>query len=465
MGRNSQRRRRATAGDRPGGRPPGSGAAARAHEAEVERARSSLQTWVRLREAGHAAEAAAVRREVGAALARGPVRAAVVAGLVSRLAEAITWAWEHHWEPADVLRQVSRRLGEREAAVARDAVAASLSRYASASVSPRWADQLAAHDVRVRWAPSTDHLTAALPTDPVAAADVLADASSLLDLLVRLPPLEPVEALPGRWRASAEHPPGEAPPVTERVLTRVRALLAQAESTPYPAEAETFSAAAQSLMARHSIDQALLARSGPAGRREAPVARRVGVDRPYEAPRAGLLEAVAVANRCRTVWSRDLGFSTVVGFESDVAATQALYLSLLVQATHAMTGHGSRSARGGGSRTRSFRQSFLLAYAHRIGERLRAVTDAEVDSALAEGRGSAPGRDTGAGTGRGSGSGADLVVVLADRGAEVDEAVTSLFPALTHGRLGRARDEEGWAAGTWAAERASLAGGTAVEGR
>ena len=61
----------------------------------------------------------------------------------------------------------------------------------------------------------------------------------------------------------------------------------------------------------------------------------------------------------------------MVGFAGDVEAVELLFTSLLVQATAAMMRAGSRTGRNGRSRTRSFRQSFLHAYAVRIGQRLR----------------------------------------------------------------------------------------------
>jgi hypothetical protein len=41
----------------------------------------------------------------------------------------------------------------------------------------------------------------------------------------------------------------------QRMLDRVRALLAKAESTDFPQEADAFTARAQELMARHRIDR------------------------------------------------------------------------------------------------------------------------------------------------------------------------------------------------------------------
>jgi len=55
-----------------------------------------------------------------------------------------------------------------------------------------------------------------------------------------------------------------------------------------------------------------------------------------EAPKTSLLQAVATANRCRIIWSKDVGLTTVVGFEGDLDAVELLFTSLLVQASAAM---------------------------------------------------------------------------------------------------------------------------------
>src|SRR5262249_11766348 len=119
-----------------------------------------------------------------------------------------------------------------------------------------------------------------------------------------------------------------------RILDKVRALLAKAESTGFAEEAEALTAKAQQLMARHSIDEALLA--AREGARDEPAGCRVGIDSPYELAKASLLDVVAGANRCRSVWAKSLGFATVIGFQPDLDAVELLYTSLLVQATSAM---------------------------------------------------------------------------------------------------------------------------------
>ena len=119
-----------------------------------------------------------------------------------------------------------------------------------------------------------------------------------------------------------------------RVLEKVRGLLAKAESTEFEDEADALTAKAQELMARYSIDQAMVARETDS---EEPSGRRIGVDDPYAQGKANLLAVIAGANRCRSVWLASYGFSTVVGFAGDIDIVEVLYLSLLVQATRAMT--------------------------------------------------------------------------------------------------------------------------------
>jgi hypothetical protein len=151
-------------------------------------------------------------------------------------------------------------------------------------------------------------------------------------------------------------------------------------------------------------------------------------------PKALLVGAVADANRCRSVVTEDPGFCTLVGTASDVEAVEVLSTSLLVQATAAMTRHGSQMDVLGRSRTRSFRHSFLLSYATRIGERLRAATESAV-------------ADTGHTT--------DLVPILRRHAERVDAAVDEAFPHL-RSRQSSVSNGLGWAAGRVAADLARL---------
>lgn len=212
------------------------------------------------------------------------------------------------------------------------------------------------------------------------------------------------------------------------MLTRIRALLAKAEATGFPQEAEALSAKAQELMARHSIDEALLAARAPSP--DAPGACRIGVEAPYEQAKAVLLDAVATANHCRAVWNEPLGFSTVVGFEADLEVVELLYTSLLVQATTAMTKAETAQRAGGRRRTKTFRQSFLAAYAHRIGTRLAAAAETQVTD--------------------------DLLPVLASREVAVTAHTDRMFPQTTTSRLRGVSDAAGWTEGAQAADRAQV---------
>jgi hypothetical protein len=343
--------------------------------------------------AGAAREGAGRRyRELLAVLAGGLPQVAVELDLALRL--ALAQATERQWEAGELCRQAERRLGAAHGAYVAD---------------------LAAVGAGVT-------------------ADSLAVAVEVLGLLLSLPALPRLGA-----------PPSHRPQST-RVLEKVRALLAKAESTTFPEEAEALSAKAQELMARHAIDSAMVAAgAGAAGSDHRPTGVRVPVDDPYAGAKSILLAEVAAANRCRAVWSKGFSFSTVLGFEADLEFVDVLYTSLLVQATSAMVAAGSHVDRSGRSRTRSFRQAFLLAYASRIGQRLREA-EAASRAAAAEEYGEA------------------LLPVLADRSAAVRAAEAEAFPHLVS-RSVSISNAAGWAAGHAAADLASLSGRTAVPAR
>jgi hypothetical protein len=357
--------------------------------------------------------------------------------LADYLTTVVSGAWQRGWQPADLVRVVSRRLSKRHVSLTRDSISAEMQGYAPSTVDPRWTSQLSDLGARVRWETDQNHLLAWAETEGSEWSTTVSCAMELLDVIIILPQLEGLTPIPGTAPPAASTAHLQRTAIDERVLGRIRALLAKAESSTFPAEAETFTAGAQSLMARHSIDHALLAALGQSSCEE-PTGRRIGIDNPYDAPKTMLLGAVAEANRCRTVWSRDLGFSTAIGFPADLDAVEMLFTSLLVQATSAMMKAGSRTDDYGRSRTRSFRQSFLTAYASRIGQRLAEATGTQTTKAAA------------------GPSGRNLLPVLAARSEAVDEAVSAMFPDLTHHMAGSVTNSEGWFSGLSAADRATL---------
>ncbi|MCX4882601.1 DUF2786 domain-containing protein [Streptomyces sp. NBC_00847] len=338
--------------------------------------------------------------------------------LAGRGREFVATAWRRGWQPADVIRIVRRELEDVHVRLA-----SALIRAQSPDDRPRGP----------RWTAQLDELTAeaaeAETGGPPPRADRFTHATTVLELyrlLLRLPALEPLDE---PTRQPGPGPGADGGPGSEsRMLTRIRALLAKAEATGFPQEAEALSAKAQELMARHSIDEALLAARAPSP--DAPGACRIGVEAPYEQAKAVLLDAVATANHCRAVWNEPLGFSTVVGFEADLEVVELLYTSLLVQATTAMTKAETAQRAGGRRRTKTFRQSFLAAYAHRIGTRLAAAAETQVTD--------------------------DLLPVLASREVAVTTHTDRMFPQTTTSRLRGVSDAAGWTEGAQAADRARV---------
>ncbi|KKK04511.1 DUF2786 domain-containing protein [Micromonospora sp. HK10] len=372
---------------------------------------------------------------------------AVDAALLARLVRAVGRLWPRGWQPADLDRIALRRLAPRGARLLRDVLAAQ--RREQPGPVPGWFDgQLA--ELGAEWDAAPGWLDRRAEGDRIS---TLRDAVEALVLVEGLPPIATLRPPPGGpGAAQGSGGPGAVrgsggpgaerdagPPATaSRLLDRVRALLAKAESTTFPAEAEALTGKAQELMARHSIDAALL--DATAERPDRPSGIRLGTDAPYAAAKALLIQEVAGANRCESVWSDDLGFATVLGFPTDLAAVELLHTSLLVQATAAMLrGRGERRP-GSGRRTKGYDESFLNAFALRIGERLRAATVAEERAATGER------------------AGERLLPVLAARTDAVRERLDQLFPGVTRHRL-QVRDRDGWASGTSAADRASLAAG------
>ncbi|WP_192498725.1 DUF2786 domain-containing protein [Ornithinimicrobium pratense] len=366
----------------------------------------------------------------------------------AELGRLVRQTWAVGWQPADLRRVFARGKDPVVTQVLGDLVAMEVAQHAPATVDDRWFAQLEEMSARVWWEPSNDPLTARAARARDGWEGVRRAVLLLGPSLRTLPSLERLGPLPGEATSRG----GAEADLDLKLLAKVRMMLAKAESTPYEEEADAFTAAAQKLMARHSIDRAMLDEAERVTLRVGgPSAIRVGIDRPYEGAKFSLLASVAQANRCRAIWHQGLGFGTVVGFGVDLRAVELLQASLLVQATSAMRAQGSRTNRYGESRTRSFRRSFITGFAHRIGERLTTTTQEETLQAAGELECRA-GAELG-GTGP---TGTELVRVLADREESVEDAVAERFPSLRSVRSRASIDPEGWNSGRVAAERAQL---------
>ncbi len=341
------------------------------------------------------------------------------------------------WMPGELLRQA--RLHGRSAGWGRlmaRAIAKDHATRRANTLDPAWIAQVASLDLPLengsagwveRW-----RLGERTPY-----ADLLEIMRQGLSALQRLPALHPLMPMPG--------PPGGRPRVegvvvrrgsaADPIHTKIRNLLAKAESSTFEAEAMAYTAKAQELITRHAIDAALLHEDAQSP--STPVETRVAIDPPYAEVKSFLLQTIAQAGRCQAVLMTAVLMSTVVGYPGDVEAVEMLFTSLLVQAQRALNEAAAAAPSGARTRSQSYRSAFLQAYAHRIGERLRETIRQTVDEMSEE-------------TGR------DLLPVLADRSGEIAGYLSERFGTLTSSAVRGGYDRAGWVGGQLAADQARL---------
>ncbi len=359
-------------------------------------------------------------------------------GVVERIGvDPLSKLWEHGWQPADAVHLVRRHGSARAVRLAAALVLRQAGEIDAVSHAPEeWCAQLDALAEEHGGPGDGPLVTLWARREGVGAPTAWRDVLTLVARWAHVSPLTELRPPPSRWgRAGAS--PRSPRHVDPRMLGRIRALLAKAESTEFPEEAEALTAKAQQLMTRYAVDSVVLEAGAGHPLADEVRARRVHLVQPYAEAKVQLLTVVAAANGVRSVWHDDVGMATVVGLPVDLELTELLFTSLLIQATRAMTETGrADSAR---TRSASFRRSFLLAYALRIGERLEDARDAGTAEAQAA-------------------TGTALVPVLTARAEAVDEALAGLFPNLrtTETRISNA---QGWHAGRLAAEHAHLRAG------
>jgi hypothetical protein len=384
--------------------------------------------------------AASPRQHVGDEVVAGATEQlyALDRGVVSREAErylvgVTEQIWDGGWQPAELVRQVQRAASATAGRLARFVLAAEHARRETTTLDVRWIEQLDRLALPTIEQPS-GWLDTWAASEPVEWRVVVETVVAYLRTLVSLTTLPILIPPPGTRTANDPIDLSSAP--NDPLLERVRALLAQAESTTFEAEAEAFTAKAQELMTRHAIDRALVA--AHAGRSEGPITIRLPIDDPYVDAKSVLLHWVAQNSRCRSVFHGSFAMCSVVGFAADVAATEVLFTSLLVQAQTAMQAAAATAPPGARARSRSFRSAFLVAYADRIGERLAEINAAVVTDVEARAQRS-------------------ILPVLAARSSAVDEAVDEMFGKLRASNVRGGLDPAGWASGRSAADNARLA--------
>lgn len=179
----------------------------------------------------------------------------------------------------------------------------------------------------------------------------------------------------------------------ENMLNRIRALLAKAESTSFPEEAETYTAKAMQLMAKYGIEQALLEDSQPQLHKGI-VDRIFRLQAPFARDKVMFFNAIVNALGGRAIWlkhsQREAGVQTLHVFASatDMDRIDMMFTSLSLQCTVAMN-YAVAASREAQVRPRKFKSDFLFGFTNEVGYRLheaerRAASNAE-SAAAAQG--------------------------------------------------------------------------------
>lgn len=175
---------------------------------------------------------------------------------------------------------------------------------------------------------------------------------------------------------------------------KVALLLAKAEGTDNPDEAEAYTAKAEELMLKHGIEEAQVQAKRPGARVDPIIIERIYVNGTYEAATVTYGYAVAPAFNCKSYQSkgREKGhYIWLVGHTSDVEQAQILLRSILVQSEMAMRHwweNGGRERTGGGRATQKLaRRQFMFGFGNGVRERLsevrnRVVHESEPGTAL-----------------------------------------------------------------------------------
>ncbi|MFB4312905.1 DUF2786 domain-containing protein [Actinomadura sp. 21ATH] len=229
------------------------------------------------------------------------------------------------------------------------------------------------------------------------------------------------------------------PTVAESLLLKIRALLAKAESTDSPAEAQALTGKAADLMAKYGIERAMLADVAP---QDDPIGgREIFIPAPYARDKREILMRIAQALGCKFIL-RQKGnriFGVPFGYDSDIERIEMLFTSVLVQAAHelAVTEVPWRED------PKAFRRSWYQGYAIAIGARLREAEARARNRAEAEQQTTAGGRSA--------------ALVLVDRATKLERAYEDQFAGIKKART-RQLSGGGRRAGYQAGQRADLGG-------
>jgi len=235
-----------------------------------------------------------------------------------------------------------------------------------------------------------------------------------------------------------------APEITDAKLARIRALLAKAEATTYPEEAEAYTAKAQTLMAEWGVEHAMLAADDPTANKVE--GRIIPVLAPYAMGKTSLLFSIARALGLGAVRRTGSGAGKngnqnmhLFGLASDLDRAEMLFTSLLLQAPRLIRRAQDEDWGAYAFSPRTWTRDWQEGYATRVEERLKAAERAA--------RHEAPSATPG---------GMSQALVFVRRDELVAAAVAAAYPKLR--QAGVRRVGSGYGAGKQSGSHADLGG-------
>jgi len=152
------------------------------------------------------------------------------------------------------------------------------------------------------------------------------------------------------------------------IIKKIKKILSIVDRSDKPGEVANAQSMAQELITKYQITEAELNASA----NEDIISREVKTPKPYSLDKIILLNAIAKANYCRVLKSRDNSYCYVYGTKTDVQLVIGLYNNLNLHMINAMkrklksVKHSSDNAH-----TRTWTKSFFGGYAVTITERMR----------------------------------------------------------------------------------------------
>lgn len=200
-------------------------------------------------------------------------------------------------------------------------------------------------------------------------------------------------------------------PIEDKYLDRVRNLLAKAEATEFPAEAELAMENALALMAKHGIKDAHLRAQDTEAE---PIHEQMSITNPRASNKANLLNTIAKNLNCDMVHTSAkgtyVGTAHLFGFPDDIERVKFLYTSLLLQFQRALKQVEIPSWES----PKSFRHGWAVGFINEISRRMRTARAVSEDEATT--------------------ADPTTALVLADQSAAVQAKVLEEFPTTRNFR-------------------------------